>query len=291
MSNRMKALYAIILPKTGDKTDAARIAQDVNQERLNDNFRTITNELMKIWEGGEQQLNVMSSRITSSQEGLAALNQSVNTVWGILQIDTQTNTSVIQQLSDSINSAVSESHAGYIWLKDYVDGTATDENDDPVYPALYSAQQTNINSISQTATETENRLTSTINVLNNNNDPDAFPFQTTVKEISSWVRILGPSNTAGVPAGVIIGESEATASLKAEATDIFFYKGDDTNAWWKRNGQLNPNALAGFDADGHFVANSVHTESSLLGGKFDIDVVTALSGGSNVDFLHITGRS
>lgn len=287
MSNRMKALYAIILPKTGDKTDAARIAQDVNQERLNDNFRTITNELMKIWEGGEQQLNVMSSRITSSQEGLAALNQSVNTVWGILQIDTQTNTSVIQQLSDSINSAVSESHAGYVWLKKYVDGTARDENDDLVYPRLYSVQQSDINSISQTATATENRLTSTINVLNNDDSEDAFPFQTTVKEISSWVRILGPSNTAGVPAGVIVGESEAAASLKAEATDIFFYKGDDTNAWWKRNGQLNPNALAGFDADGHFVANSVHTESSLLGNKFDIDVVTA----GGVDYLHITGRS
>lgn len=291
MSNRMKALYAIVLPRTGDNTDAARVAQDVNQERLNDNFRTITNELLKIWEGGEQRLNVMSSRITESQEGLAALGQTVNTVWGILQIDTQTNTSVIQQLSDSINTAVSESQAGYIWLKDYVDGTATDDNDDPVYPALYTAQQTNINSISQTATETENRLTTTINVLNNNDNPNAFPFQTTVKEISSWVRILGPSNTAGVPAGVIIGESEATASLKAEATDIFFYRGDDTSAWWKRNGQLNPNALAGFDADGHFVANSVHSESALLGGKFDIDVVTALSGGSNVDFLHITGRS
>lgn len=286
--NRMKALYPIKLPKSsGDASEVARASEQVNEEHLNDNFRTIASELVKLWEGGEQQLNVMSSRITSSQEGLAALNQSVNTVWGILQIDTQTNTSVIQQLSDSIGTAVSESHAGYVWLKEYVDGTATDENDDPVYPALYTAQQTNINSISQTATATENRLTSTINVLNNNDNPNAFPFQTTVKEISSWVRILGPSNTAGVPAGVIIGESEATASLKAEATDIFFYKGDDTSAWWKRNGQLNPNALAGFDADGHFVANAVHTESTLLDGKFDIDVVTA----NSVDFLHITGRN
>lgn len=288
MSNRMKALYAIILPKTGDKTDAARIAQDVNQERLNDNFRTITNELLKIWEGGEQQLNVMSSRITSSQEGLAALNQSVNTVWGILQIDTQTNTSVIQQLSDSINTAVSESQAGYIWLKDYVDGKVTDENEDPVYPALYTAQQSDINTISQTATETANVLTSTVKILNGEDPENAFPFQETVSEISAWVRILGPNNSSGVPTGVIIGRSGATASLKAEPTAIFFYKGDDTHAWWEDNNhQLNPNALAGFDANGHFVANSVHMASSLIDNKFDIDVVTA----GGVDYLHITGRS
>lgn len=287
-TNRMKALSFIFLPKTSNASGAGKNAEDKNQDRLNENFKVIVDELMKLWDGGEQSLKIMSSRVASSEEGLAALNQTVDTVWGVLQIDTQTNTSVITQLADSINSAVSQSQTGYMWLKDYVDGNATDENDNAVYPTLYTTQQSDINTISQTATETANTLSSTVTALGNNDDPNAFPFQTTVKEISSWVRILGPGNTAGVPAGVIIGQSDATASLKAEATDIFFYKGDDTNAWWKNaNDQLNPNALAGFDANGHFVANSIHNESSLLGGKFDIDVVTA----GGVDFLHITGRS
>jgi len=250
MSNRMKALYAIVLPRTDDKTDAARVAQDVNQERLNDNFRTITNELMKIWEGGERNLNLLSARITSVQD--VTDDQLRDIIANVA-----TNTAAIAMAPDQIMSQVSQTLEGYATTGDL------DANGNAV---LTEAKSYTDSTVSQTAQG--------LTVLINQND------------LSSWVRIVGAG--AGTLPGVIIGKSDSTTSLKAEAEAIFFYRGDATNAWWKdANNQLNPNALAGFDADGNFITRNIHNESLLLDGKFDIDVVNA----GGVDYLHITGRS
>lgn len=250
MSNRMKALYAIILPKTGDKTDAARIAQDVNQERLNDNFRTITNELMKIWEGGEQSLNLLAARVTSVQEVTDAEIRDIIA-------NVATNTAAIAMVPGQITSQVSESLEGYA-LETYVD-----KKGETVYgDALKDAKSYTDSVVTQTANE--------LNVTISQND------------LSSWVRIVGAG--VGTNAGVIIGSNDSDTSLKAEATALFFYRGDETQAK-----QSNADVL--LDASGNLIAKNIHNDSLLLNSKFDIDVVTALSGGSNVDFLHITGRS
>ena len=248
MSNRMKALYAIILPKTGDKTDAARIAQDVNQERLNDNFRTITNELMKIWEGGEQSLNLLAARVTSVQEVTDAEIRDIIA-------NVATNTAAIAMVPGQITSQVSESLEGYA-LETYVD-----EKGETVYgDALTAANSYTDSKVTQTANE--------LNVAITQND------------LSSWVRIVGANAQAGTLPGVIIGNTESDTSLKAEATALFFYRGNETQAK-----QSNADVL--LDASGNLIAKNIHNDSLLLNGKFDIDVVTA----GGVDYLHITGRS
>ena len=249
-SNRMKALYAIVLPRTDDKTDAARVAQDVNQERLNDNFRTITNELMKIWEGGERDLNLLSARITSVQE--LTDDQLRDIIANVA-----TNTAAIAMVPGQIMSQVSETLEGYATTGDL------DASGNAVLEAARSYADT---TVSQTAQE--------LTVAINQND------------LSSWVRIVGAS--AGTLPGVIIGSSDSDTSFKAEASAVFFYRGDTSNAWWvDENNVLNPNALAGFDANGNFVTRNIHSNSMLLENKFDIDVVNA----GGVDYLHITGRS
>lgn len=255
--NRMKALYPIKLPKSsGDASEVARASEQVNEEHLNDNFRTITSELVKLWEGGERQLNIMSSRMTETETGLAATNTIINGI----QADVATNTSAIVQMPDAISSAVSTSLVGYATVG-YVD-----EETGAVASDLVSATQTITSQITQYS-----------------NEVSVYHDQMTVigdevTTMSSWVRIIGPGQATNP--GVIIGDSQNSTSLKAEASNLYFYKGDDTKAQWA-------NALAGFDAAGNFVANAVHTESTLLDGKFDIDVVTA----NSVDFLHITGRN
>ena len=236
MSNRMKALYAIILPKTGDKTDAARIAQDVNQERLNDNFRTITNELMKIWEGGEQSLNLLAARVTSVQEVTDAEIRDIIA-------NVATNTAAIAMVPGQITAQVSESLDGYA-LETYVD-----EKGETVYgDALTAANSYTDSVVTQTANE--------LNVTINQND------------LSSWVRIVGANAQAGTNAGVIIGSNTAEASLKEEAGALFFYRGDETRAK-----QSNADVL--LNASGNLIAKDIHNDSMLLNGKFDIDVVTA----------------
>lgn len=250
MSNRMKALYAIVLPKTGEKTDAARIAQDVNEERLNDNFRTITNELMKIWEGGEQNLNLLAARVTSVQEVTDADIRDIIA-------NVATNTADIAMVPGQITSQVSESLKGYATTS-YVD-SEVDENGVSVLTAANSY--------------TDSKVTQTANELN---------VTISQNDLSSWVRIVGAG--VGTNPGVIIGNTESETSLKAEATALFFYRGNETQAK-----QSNADVL--LDANGNLVAKNIHNDSLLLNSKFDIDVVTASSGGSNVDFLHITGRS
>lgn len=255
MSNRMKALYAIILPKTGDKTDAARIAQDVNQERLNDNFRTVTNELMKIWEGGEQSLNLLAARVTSVQEVTDAQIRDIIA-------DVQTNTTAIGVMPEGIIAQVSEKLTGYA-LKTYVDEKDADTADD-AQDAVENAYQA---ATSYTDSKVEQTAQSLMATFSRN-------------DLSSWVRVYGIGNSLGIPPGVIIGDTESSTSFKAQGDIIFFYRGADSAA-------RNENAVASFDGNGNFNAGNIHNKSTLLDGKFDIDVVTA----GGVDYLHITGRS
>lgn len=251
--NRMKALYPIKLPKSsGDASEVARASEQVNEEHLNDNFRTITSELVKLWEGGERQLNIMSSRMTETETGLAATNTIINGI----QADVATNTTAILQMPDAIMSSVSTTLEGYATVG-------------------YVAGETG-----ELKTATQN-LTTQITQVSNGVSVNSSSISTIggeVTKMSSWVRIIGTG--AATAPGVIIGASDAGASLKAEAGALYFFKGDESQA-------NQANKLAGFDAAGNFVASAVHTESTLLDGKFDIDVVTA----NSVDFLHITGRN
>lgn len=255
--NRMKALYPIKLPKSsGDASEVARASEQVNEEHLNDNFRTITSELVKLWEGGERQLNIMSSRMTETETGLAATNTIINGI----QADVAENTSVIEQRAEAIMSSVSTT------LQGYAEVSYVDQKTGAVASDLVSATQNLTTQITQ--------VSSGVSI----NSSSISTIDGEVTAMSSWVRIIG--DDAVTDPGVIIGNSQTSTSLKAEADHLYFYDGEDTQAQWN-------NALAGFDGDGSFKANAVHTKSTLLDGKFDIDVVTA----NSVDFLHITGRN
>lgn len=255
-SNRMKALYVIKLPKTDSTSRSQRNAEDTNQDRLNDNFRTIANELVKIWDGSEQGLNLLAARVTSVEEVTDAEIRDIIA-------NVETNTAAIAMVPGLITSQVSQSLEGYATTDD------VDANGNAVLEAAQSYADTVVNQSAQDLT-----------VLINQND------------LSSWVRIVGAVAASGgnhaTEAGVIIGKNTSDVSLKEEASALFFYKGEDKNGWWPaENESPNPNVLAGFDANGSFVAGSIHNESLLLSSKFDIDVVNA----GGVDFLHITGRN
>lgn len=256
MANKMKALYAIVLPKSTNAPGITRSAEDVNEERLNDNFRTITNELMKLWDGGEQNLKVMSSRVSQTERDLAAMNQVVNGI----QADTIANTTAIQQMPDTIVAVVSETINGYATVT-YVD-TATGA----ISSDLVDASE----NLSSQITQLANLLNVEIS--------DRVTLGDVVSELNSWVRVVGQIGSANP--GVIIGRSDSESRFKAEAAAIFFYRGSDADA-------LESNADVLLDAEGRLKANNADIGSMLLGNAFDIDVVTA----NSVDFLHITGRS
>lgn len=254
-TNRMKALYTIMLPKRSNVPGIERTTEEVNEERLNDNFRTIVNELVKLWEGGEHNLNVLSARIMAAKEVTDAEIRDIIA-------NVEKNSAAIVMMPDGIKTQVSEMLEGYATTGE------VDENGDAVFEAAKSYTDS---TVSQTASD--------LTVLISQND------------LSSWVRIIGDVAASGsnhaTNAGVIIGKSTSDVSLKEEAKAIFFYKGEDKNGWWPVENESNPNVLAGFDSNGSLVAGSIHNESMLLSSKFDIDVVSA----NGVDFLHITGRS
>lgn len=258
MSNRMKALYAIVLPRTGDKSDAARVAEDVNQERLNDNFRTITNELMKLWEGGERNLKLLSARISSDEQMFVTVPDAEG-----IAANAIANSAVILMLPSQIMSQVTEVLTGYATTQDVQNASDA---------TLNSAQETTSSAVTQLSNSVELNLSHITQVLGEQG--------ITLTDLTSWVRVIGPSAYPNVNAGVIIGDSSHSSSLKAESTALFFYRGDDSEAK-----QSNADVL--LDSDGRLLANNVHTASMLLDEKFDIDVVNA----GGVDFLHITGRN
>lgn len=260
-TNRMKALYTIMLPKRSNVPGIERTTEEVNEERLNDNFRTITNELVKLWEGGEHNLNVLSARISSAESTFVTAPDAAG-----IAADAVANNAAIIALPDTIRSQVSEIITGY----------ATTEE---LAGALAAANEYSDSQLTQTA----DSLSVTINqqaLILSGEDTTSPGIGKTIYDLSSWVKIVGLDLDHGTNPGVIIGRSGADASLKAEADAIFFFKGDETQA-------KKANQLAGFDASGNFVARAVHTDSMELNSEFDIDVVSA----NGVDFLHITGRS
>lgn len=284
-TNRMKALYAIMLPKRSNVPGVERTTEEVNEERLNDNFRTITNELVKLWEGGEHNLKVLSARVTSEEQVTASLVEQI----GDVAADTVSNSAAILATADSIRSEVSQTLTGYALIGNMEDMENADE--DTLAWALNAAQSYASTKVSQTASELTVLISANTTLLKGEDGVSGI--NKTVSDISGWVKIVGQVGTR--KPGVIIGNSGSvtsdgfSASLKAEAGAIFFYKGDETNAWWENENThvLNPNVLAGFDKNGNFIAGNIHNESTLLDGKFDIDVVTA----NGIDFLHITGRN
>lgn len=258
-TNRMKALYDIVMPKSARKGEADRVAQDVNEERLNDNFRTIAKELVKIWDGGEQQLNVMASRMTSTETGLAALNQVVDGI----QVDTETNTSAIAQLPNAIMSQVSDTLTGYATIS-----------------AMDNADAATLNAARQTTSSQVTQLANELSVEINQNTALLDEQQTVLSNLTSWVRVVAANANAGTNPGVIIGRSDSESRFKAEAAVIFFYRGDDSDA-------KESNADVLLAADGRLQASKVSIDEMLIDSKFDVDVVTA----GGVGFLHITGRN
>ncbi len=237
-NNVMKAMYPINLSNDG-RNDQERNMVNVNQERLNDNFRSISSALSDLFQSGEHTLKYLSARIKSSEDGF------VSTLNGV-QDTVNTHTAEILAMPDAIMQMVGSSITEY------------NPNGDPVQVAVSSV-------INQQAGTIEARFSEVNSALGT---------------IESWVRIYGVGNDLGIAPGVIIGDNQQPYALKAESNAIYFYRGMDSDA-------KKANMLAGFDASGSFEAGSIHNTSTLLDGKFDIDVVNA----NGVDFLHITGRS
>ena len=250
MARNIKAMYPITLYNDG-KNDRDRNVVNVNQERLNENFRNIADELIALWSSGDYTLNILSARIAKDEsvyvtapdaEGIAA--QAIASSSVILMMPE----SIMQQVADTIN--------GYV-----INGDTTT-----------SIQKAVASLVQQRSDEIDIMFTNVTNAVGENADA--------ITTLSSWVRVVAANAGAGTNAGVIIGSSDSVSSFKAEASCIFFYSGDDERAKWV-------NALAGLDADGNFLAKRAHIESMLIGNAFDVDVVEV--GGRN--FLHIIGRT
>jgi hypothetical protein len=250
MANTIKAMYPISLQNDG-KNDQERNVVNVNQERLNENFRNIATELIKLWESGDYTLNILSARIAKDEEVFVTVPDAEG-----IAAQAIATSSVILMMPESIMQQVAETINGYV-----INGDTTT-----------SIQKAVASLVEQRADEIDIRFTNVTTVLGETADA--------VTTLSSWVKVVAANAVAGTNAGVIIGSSDSITSFKAEASCIFFYSGDDERAKWV-------NALAGLDADGNFIAKRAHIESMLIGDAFDVDVVTA----HGVDFLHITGRA
>lgn len=239
-NNVMKAMYPINLSNDG-RNDQERNMVNVNQERLNDNFRSISSALSYLFQSGEHTLKYLSARIKSSEDGF------VSTLNGV-QDTVNTHSAEILAMPDAIMQMVGSSITEY------------NPNGDPVQKAVSTVITEQNNAVELKFTEVNSELGT----------------------IQSWVRIYGTTAASelGISPGVIIGDNQQPYALKAESNAIYFYRGMDSDA-------KKANMLAGFDASGSFEAGSIHNTSTLLDGKFDIDVVNA----NGVDFLHITGRS
>lgn len=250
MANTIKAMYPIYLQNDG-KNDRERNVVNVNQERLNENFRNIATELIKLWSSGDYTLNLLSARISKDEEVFVTVPDAEGIAARAIE-----NSSVILMMPESIMQQVAETINGYV-----INGDTTT-----------SIQKAVASLVEQRANE--------IDIMFTNVTTDVSANTNAINTLASWVKVVAANAVAGTNAGVIIGSSDSISSFKAEASCIFFYSGDDERAKWA-------NALAGLDADGNFIAKRAHIDSMLIGGKFDVDVVEA----HGIDFLHITGRS
>ncbi|MBQ3106275.1 MAG: hypothetical protein IJC51_02200 [Eggerthellaceae bacterium] len=250
-NNKMKALYAIVIPKSSRTFGPQKSSEDTNEERLNDNFRTITSELIKLRNASEGGLNVLSARVKSVEENAVLYPD----VYGVIS-DSIEHNAIILAMPDTIMQMVADNITGYV-----VDGESQDMT--PVQEAISSLVQQQSTNIS---VEFQRSISSAEGRLDN---------------MESWVRIYGPGNSLGINPGVIIGDSENSSSLKAESSAIFFYVGDDSYA-------KLANAIVSIDAENKSLnAGSVRADGMVLNKKFDFDVVEA----NGVNYLHIAGRS
>ena len=248
MGASMKAMYPINLENYG-KNDQERNVVNINQERLNDNFRTITAALSELYASGEHTLKYLTARIKDGE------TVYISTINGVLEL-TNENSAEILALPNAIMQMVASSIANY---------QQTGDDLTPVQTAVNSV-------ITQLSDGINMEFTNTNNAIGNTSEQ--------LSQMNSWVRVYGAGNSLGIPPGVVIGDSESGTSFKAQGNIIFFFQGADSQA-------TDANAVASFDGNGNFNAGSIHNSSTLLDGKFDIDVVTA----NSVDFLHITGRN
>lgn len=250
MARTIKAMYPISLYNNGEN-DRERNVVNVNQERLNENFRNIADELIAIWASGDYTLNILSARIAKDEEVFVTVPDAEG-----IAAQAIATSSVILMMPESILQQVAETINGYV-----INGDTTT-----------SIQKAIASLVEQRADEIDIMFTNVTNAVGDNT--------TAISTLSSWVRVVAANPGAGTNAGVIIGSSDSVSSFKAEASCIFFYSGDDERAKWV-------NALAGLDADGNFIAKRAHIESMLIGGMFDVDSVEA----NGQDFLHIIGRA
>lgn len=248
MGASMKAMYPVNLENYG-RNDRERNVVNVNQERLNENFRVIAAALADLYASGEHTLNYLAARIKDSEKVY------ITTLEGVQELE-ETHSAEILALPNAIMQMVAQSIYNY---------AQTGDDLTPVQQAVNSV-------ITQQATQINAEFEATNTSIDNTNE--------VLGKMNSWVRVYGVGNELGIPPGVIIGDSLASTSFKAQGDIIFFYRGADSAA-------TNANAVASFDGDGNFNAGNIHNTSTLLDGKFDIDVVNA----GGVDFLHITGRT
>ena len=252
MASKMKAMYPITLYNNGEN-DRERNVINVNQERLNENFRNLAEAIIELFTSGEHTLNYLSARVSADESSWTAIGQQV-----------EQNTAAILVLPTSITQSITDV------ITEYVANNGEVQAGDPVLTtAIASLVQQSSDKLTVTFTTTTNAINSSVQAQGER-----------LTNIESWVKIVAANADAGTNAGVIIGSSDSISSFKAEATCIFFYGGDDSQAKWA-------NALAGLDTYGNFIASRAHVNSLLLGDMFDVDVVEA----NGTQFLHITGRS
>ena len=249
--SKMKALYAIVIPKTNKAFGPKKSAEDTNEERLNDNFRTISKELVNLWNANENGLNVLSARVRSVEDNAVMYPD----VYGVIS-DTIEHNAIILAMPDTILQMVADNINGYV-----VDGESQDMT--PVQEAISSLVQQQSSNL-------------TIEFQRGISDANGR-----IDNMASWVRIYGPGNGLSINPGVIIGDSSSSSSLKAESSALFFYIGDDAQA-------KLANAIVSIDADNRSLnASSIRSDGMVLNSKFDFDVVEA----NGVNYLHIAGRS
>lgn len=99
--NRMKAMYNIVMPKSGG-THETRNAENVNQERLNENFSTLSKEIVKLWDSSENGFDSLAARLTSDEEVFITADDAEDIA--VYEIK---NSAVIAALPTEILTAVS----------------------------------------------------------------------------------------------------------------------------------------------------------------------------------------
>lgn len=94
-------MYNIVMPKSGG-THETRNAENVNQERLNENFSTLSKEIVKLWDSSENGFDSLAARLTSDEEVFITADDAEDIA--VYEIE---NSAVIAALPTEILTAVS----------------------------------------------------------------------------------------------------------------------------------------------------------------------------------------